>query len=158
MSSRYGSHALAVGLRPGRAGVSADAEPVITSMAGFELSSAAIVGAEPVITSMAGFAGPGPIVPTDDRDPRRLEIPARRLPTNARRGLDPPQAPPEAAKYKYLLLFVVAQDVAHSGEGPFGPPPRQRPGALLHMAGFGVIRYGRFWVITEVTGSEHLAA
>jgi hypothetical protein len=67
MISRYGSHALAVGLRLGRVG----AEPVITSMAGFELSSAGFVGAEPVITSMAGFAGPWP-----QRPDGPIEIPA----------------------------------------------------------------------------------
>ena len=44
-----------------------------------------------------------------DRDPRRLEVPARRLPTNARRGLDAPQAPAEAAKHEAILYQRVTQ-------------------------------------------------
>ena len=71
MSSLYGSHALAVGLRLGPFGASVGIEPVITSMTGFELSSAPIPGAEPVITSMAGFAGPWPRRPDGP-----IEIPA----------------------------------------------------------------------------------
>ena len=71
-----------------------------------------------------------------DGDPLGLEIRARRFSTDARRGLDSPQTPSESAKCQYLLLFVVGQDVAHPGEGPSGPPPRQRPGALTS--------YGRF--------------
>ena len=57
MSSRYGSHALADGLRSATSRSSSTAsEPVITSMAGFESPPTESAGSEPVITSMAGFA------------------------------------------------------------------------------------------------------
>lgn len=69
-------------------------------------------------------------------------IHARCLPTDARRSLDSPETPAEAAECLYLLLPIVAQDVAHAGEGPYLPglvnvPPRAYAISL-------------FWVITEV--------
>jgi hypothetical protein len=63
MISRYGSHALAAGARPGRGGHSA-AESVDTSLAGFapESVDASLAGFAPgsVDVSLAGFGGRRP--------------------------------------------------------------------------------------------------
>ena len=47
------------------------------------------------------------------RDAGRLQIRARRFPADARGGFDAAQRPPEAAERDDLILFEVAQDVAH---------------------------------------------
>jgi hypothetical protein len=83
------------------------------------------------------------------RDAGCFEVPARCFPAHAGRGFDPPKRPSESPKRQNLLSFVVAQDVGHPGDGPLGPPPRQRPGALHQLAGFEVSTTGRFWVSPE---------
>lgn len=82
------------------------------------------------------------------------QVRAGRLAPNARRFLDLPDRSTQSLKRQYLLLVFVAQDVGHPGEGPFGPPPRQRPGALSHLAGFEVSITGRFWAYTEGSISD----
>src|SRR6185295_19883705 len=53
---------------------------------------------------------------------------ARRLTADAGGLFDPAQRPSESAQRQHLLLFGVAQDVAHGGEGTCVPRRRQRLG------------------------------
>jgi len=67
---------------------------------------------------------------------------------------DPPHRPAQAAESKNLLLLLVIQEVAHSGEGPWARRLRQRLGRRQLMAGFAVSINGWIWVSTEATGRK----
>jgi hypothetical protein len=163
MLSRYGSQALAVGLRPGdelsgEAGVLANSAPksVITPLAGFAEGGsgvaglAAFTGAESVITSLAGFAAARPHFPGG-----RKAIPAafryaaavsRRTPV-ARwmRRRDHPSRPNAMT----CCLFCSLKTLLTSSEGIALALEFNVLGEGLSLAGFQVIMYGRFWVFTE---------
>ena len=83
-----------------------------------------------------------------DRQPRRLQIGADRLAAAPGRLFDAPERPSQAPKRQDLLSLLVAQDVAHPGEGPC-PCRRQRLSRGPLMAGFHVSINGRFWVSPE---------
>ena len=72
-----------------------------------------------------------------DRQPRRLQIGADRLAAAPGRLFDAPERPSQAPKRQDLLSLLVAQDVAHPGEGPCRPCRRQRLSRGPLMAGFG---------------------
>ncbi len=59
------------------------------------------------------------------RDPGRLQIGTCRFPTDRGGLLDTPQRSPQSPQRQNLLLFVVAQDVAHGGNGTCVPRRRQ---------------------------------
>ena len=84
-----------------------------------------------------------------DRQPRRLQIGADRLAAAPGRLFDAPERPSQAPKRQDLLSLLVAQDVAHPGEGPCRPCRRQRLSRGPLMAGFHVSIHGRFWVSPE---------
>ena len=113
----------------------ADSESVDTSgmVAGFG-------GPRSVDTSgvVAGFGGGHTRgwPPAPHRDPRRLQIHARGVAMNGGGGLYAPQRPPESPQRQDLLLFVVAQDIAHDGDGTAVPRRRQRLGC-----------YGGWWPV-----------
>jgi hypothetical protein len=48
-----------------------------------------------------------------------------------------------------LLLFIVAQYVAHGPEATLPHDDVNVPGDYLSLTGFEVTTYGRFWVIPE---------
>jgi hypothetical protein len=85
------------------------------------------------------------------RNPGRLEIRARRLAAYAGLVLDAPQRPSQAAQRHHLLFLLVAQDVAHPGEGPCPSTLRQRLGSSASLAGFQPSITGRFWPSTEAS-------
>ena len=146
MRSRNGSQALAVGARPGGT-ASVDTAPVVAGCA----------AAESVDTSpeMAGFAACVAGRPwAADRQPRRLQIGADRLAAAPGRLFDAPERPSQAPKRQDLLSLLVAQDVAHPGEGPCRPCRRQRLSRGPLMAGFQVSINGRFWVSPEDPGTR----
>jgi hypothetical protein len=78
-------------------------------------------------------------------DTGRLQIGTRRLPADRGGLLDASQRPSQSPQRQYLLLFVVAQDVAHGGERTYVPRRCQRLGCYVwwpvfrcpSMAGFG---------------------
>ena len=76
--------------------------------------------------------------------------------TNAAPGrlFDAPERPSQAPKRQDLLSLLVAQDVAHPGEGPCRPCRRQRLSRGPLMAGFHVSINGRFWVSPEDTAAR----
>ena len=78
-----------------------------------------------------------------DRQPRRLQIGADRLAAAPGRLFDAPERPSQAPKRQDLLSLLVAQDVAHHGEGPCRPCRRQRLSRGPLMAGFQVSINGR---------------
>ena len=71
---------------------------------------------------------------------------------------DPPHRPAQAAESNNLLLLLVIQDVAHSGEGPWARRLRQRLGRRQLMAGFAVSINGWIWVSTEGPRSRSVGA
>ena len=79
------------------------------------------------------------------RDTSGLQIGAGRLATDRGRLLDAPQRPTESPQRQNLLLFGVAQDIAHGGERTCVSRRRQRLGCYARwpvfrcpsMAGFG---------------------
>ena len=102
---------------------SVDTSPV---MAGFDAESVDTSGV------VAGFGGQTAAVrPTAHRNAGRFQIAAGRLPTDAGGRLDPPKRPAQAPQRDDLLLFLVVQDVAHAGEGPWAPRRRQRLGRYV---------------------------
>src|SRR5437763_13469199 len=141
--SRWGSHALACGLRPGRGGHGTGAESVDTSLAGF-------AGGGSVDTALAGFGtGRRPHPPGD-----RTAIPAafkyalavsRRTPVaSSIRRSGHPSRPSTSTSCR----FALAQDVGHPGDEPEARRPLNvRADPLL--AGFQLSIIGRFWVSTE---------
>ena len=156
ISSRYGSHALALGARPG-----ATARSRWTPPGGrFAAESVDTSAWWPVLPARVGghLRRNGRFWPSMRRRrprprtamPGGLQIAARRLATDAGRLLDAPQRPAQSPQRQDLLLFVVAQDVAHAGEGTLRSPPASTSRPLLVMAGFQVSINGRFWVSTEV--------
>ena len=122
MRSRNGSQALAVGARPGGT-ASVDTAPVVAGCAAAESGDPS--------PEMAGFAACGA-----GRQPRRLQIGADRLAAAPGRLFDAPERPSQAPKRQDLLSLLVAQDVAHPGEGPCRPCRRQRLSRGPLMAGF----------------------
>jgi len=93
---------------------------------------------------------PRPTASATHRHAGSLQVSARRLPTDACGLFDSPQRPAQSPKRQYLLLLLVAQDVAHPGDGSRPHRLRQRPGALLVVAGFQVSISGRFRPSTKV--------
>ena len=136
ITSSNGAHALA---RPAVPRAATDSESVIASLAGFGPGPFS----ESVIASLAGFGRPHR-PGRSNRHPGGPQVRARRLPTNARRLLDPPKTPAEATQCFDLLLLLFAQDVGHPGRG--GPDPLAPVNVPLTspLAGFDSISYGRF--------------
>ena len=122
--------------------------------------------------ALAGFAVPGsvdtsigrfwrraPIAPGRGRDPRRLQIRARRLAPHPRRLLDAPQRPAQPPQRQDLLLASLSlKTFAIPAAGPRLAAPRQRLERLPRLAGFQVSINGRFWVSTEVPGTRSASA
>ena len=82
-------------------------------------------------------------------DPGGQQIAASRRAVHTGGRRDPPHRPAQAAESKNLLLLLLIQDVAHSGEGPWARRLRQRLGRRQLMAGFAVSINGWIWVSTE---------
>lgn len=85
---------------------------------------------------------------------RSKPVAARRRAVHTGGLRDPPHRPAQAAESKNLLLLLVIQEVAHSGEGPWARRLRQRLGRRQLMAGFAVSINGWIWVSTEATGRK----
>ena len=106
-------------------------------------------------TEMAGFAAPSPGPPASaHRDPGGQQIAASRRTVHTRGLGDPSHRPAQAAESKNLLLLLLIQDVAHSGEGPWPYHLRQRLGGRQLMAGFAVSINGWIWVSTEARSTR----
>ena len=141
MKSRYGSQALAVGLRLGTETGPESGDTWVVSLAGFESAQKAgraasekaasapksgdtslagfAIGAESGDASLAGFAGwtaaPGTRRP--DGDARSLQVASGSLPANSGFFLDAPQRPAQPPQRDDLLSFLFAQDIAHVDGG-----------------------------------------
>src|SRR5688572_18307681 len=83
------------------------------------------------------------------RDPGGQQLAASRRAVDTGGLRDSPDRPTQATESKNLLLLLVIQDVAHSGEGPWARRLRQRLGRRQLMAGFAVSINGWIWVSTE---------
>ena len=150
MTSRYGSQALADGLRPGCGPARAESAGQLSRQSRWITSA-----------SLAGFAGcgvgghlvgrfcrrsPSPPAWRPHRDPGRSQISRRRFPTDAGALLNAPQRPSQPPQRDDLLFLFFVQDIAHIDGGY---RPRVRVNVLdcgLSLAGFQVTTYGRFWV------------
>src|SRR5215472_7687720 len=86
-----------------------------------------------------------------EADPGAAQVRGRRFPPHAGGPLDAPQRPSQPPQRNDLLFGFFAQDITHIVGGY---RPRARVNVLnegLSLAGFQVIMYGRFWVITEAS-------
>src|ERR1700687_4378610 len=145
ISSRYGSHALALGDLPGggggagplgepgaaaRRGGCSVAESVDTSppLAGFD-------PAESVDTSLAGF-GAWPHPRRAIRMPALFQIRAGGPPPHPDAGLNASQRPSQPPQRNDLLSLLFAQDVRHPGGEACLVRLRQRPGASISFGRF----------------------
>ena len=176
-----GTIASAAGGRPNREGASAagggNSESVVTPLAGFveaksegggragsgeearsdETSKVGVPTPKSVITSVAGFEpalrpqpGGRTAIPAAFKYPAAV---SRRTPVAPwiRRSVHPSR--PKAITCCFFSSF---KTLAISAEA-IASRRSQCPGVGLPMAGFQVIIYGRFWVITEVTLSPGYA-
>ena len=136
MTSRYGSHALEVGLRPG-----CRSAPGVGDRVAFRPQGRW----PPLWPVLPPWPDSGPIRPARRTAiPGRLQVPAGRFPPDARGLLNPPQRPAQPAQGNHLLFLFFAQDIAHV-DGAYSPVRVNVLAQLSHwpvfrwppMAGFG---------------------
>jgi hypothetical protein len=161
MSSRYGSHALAAGARPGRSSdaASGDAKSVVDPLAGF-----ADADAGSVVDPLAGFADAdadaGSVVdPLAGLGGRLVRGGRTAIPAAFRYELAVSRRTPVASSIRRsdhfscpsarTCCFLSSLKTFTLGGGPWPCRRRQRLAPALQLAGFQVSITGRFWVSTE---------
>ena len=126
ISSRYGSHALALGARPGR-GTGAESVDTSALVAGFAAPESVDTARKwPDLTARVGghLRRKWPVlvlIRSDGRGPRTampggLQVAADRLAADAGRLLDAPTATSPIAPAHGFAAVSVVQDVAHAGD------------------------------------------
>ena len=148
ISSRYGSQALALGAPRG---------PRARRVGGHRPTNGRFCqrGVGGHLDGNGRFCRPFAWPPAPaHREPGGQQITASRRAVHTGGFRDPSHRPAQAAESKNLLLLLVIQDVAHSGEGPWAHRLRQRLGRRQLMAGSAVSINGWIWVSTEVRHSR----
>ena len=92
---------------------------------------------------------PAPASARAHRNSGGLKVCPNRLASDVHGSFDAPQRPFQTPQSYYLLSLFLSQEVAHI-DGGYGPRVGFNvPSDGLSLAGFQVIMYGWFWVVTE---------